>query len=273
METTCDIAELEVIARECRRTILKMLNKAGSGHTGGSLSAIDIIVNLYYCQMKHDPQNPGWAERDRFILSKGHAAPALYTTLSQCGYFPEEDLYALRTKGSHLQGHPDMLKTPGVDFSTGSLGQGLSVACGMAIGLKLDRSESRVYAILGDGEIQEGMIWEAAMNAAHNKLDNLCAVVDYNGLQIDGYIKDVKNPEPIAEKWEAFNWKTISIDGHDFIQINEAFKQAAETKDRPTMIVAHTVKGKGVSIFEDQGKYHGVTPSDEELEQALKELA
>ena len=264
------IAELEEKARRLRVSIVKTLHKSQSGHTGGSLSAIDMVCALYFHKMRHNPQEPGWDGRDRFVLSKGHAAPALYVTLAECGYFPCEDLMMLRRLGSHLQGHPDSKVTPGVDVCTGSLGQGLSMANGMALGLKLDGKENRVYAVLGDGELQEGQIWEAAMAAAHYKSDNLCALIDANRLQIDGEVAKVMNVASIADKFRAFGWNVIEIDGHDMSQIVKALDEAETHKGAPTAIVAATVKGKGVSFFENKAAYHGVTPNDQELPEALK---
>lgn len=264
------IAELEEKARRLRVAIVKTLHKSQSGHTGGSLSAIDMVCALYFHKMRHNPEEPGWDGRDRFVLSKGHAAPALYVTLAECGYFPAEDLMMLRRLGSHLQGHPDSKGTPGVDVCTGSLGQGLSMANGMALGLKLDGKENRVYAVLGDGELQEGQIWEAAMAAAHFKSDNLCALIDANGLQIDGEVSKVMNVSSIADKFHSFGWHVIEIDGHDLGQIVQALDHAETVKGKPTAIVAKTVKGKGVHLFENKASYHGVTPSDEELPEALK---
>jgi len=264
------IAKLEEKSRSLRVSIVKSLHKSQSGHTGGSLSAIDIMTVLYFHTMKHDPANPKWDGRDRFVLSKGHAAPALYVALADAGYFPKEDLMMLRRLGSHLQGHPDSKVTPGVEVCTGSLGQGLSMANGMAMGLRLDGKANRVYAVLGDGELQEGQVWEAAMAASHYKLDNLCAVVDANGLQIDGDVERVMGVSPIADKFRAFGWNTIEIDGHDIAAIISAFDQAIAYTGKPTMIVARTVKGKGVSFFENKASYHGVTPSDEELPRALE---
>ena len=256
-------------ARELRVSIVKTLHKSQSGHTGGSLSAIDIVAALYFHEMRHDPENPQWAERDRFVLSKGHAAPALYVTLAKAGYFPEEDLMMLRRLGSHLQGHPDSKGTPGVEVCTGSLGQGLSMANGMALGLRLNNKDCRVYALMGDGELQEGQVWEAAMAAPHYRLDNLCALVDANALQIDGEVEKVMNVFPIADKFHAFGWHVIEIDGHDMKSIVEAFEQARNIKGKPTMIVATTVKGKGVARFEHKASYHGVAPNDDELNEAL----
>jgi transketolase len=264
------VAALEEKARELRVSIVKTLHKSQSGHTGGSLSAIDMITALYFHKMRHNPADPGWKGRDRFVLCKGHAAPALYAALADAGYFPREDLMMLRRLGSHLQGHPDSKSTPGVEVCTGSLGQGLSMAIGMAMGLKLDKLENRVYALLGDGELQEGQVWEAAMSGAHYRADNLCALVDVNGLQIDGEVAKVMNVEPIADKFRAFGWNTMEIDGHDMAAILDALDRAETIKGRPTMIVARTVKGKGVPFFENKASYHGVPPSDEELPRALE---
>jgi len=264
------IADLEEKARRLRVAIVKTLHKSQSGHTGGSLSAIDMLCALYFHKMRHNPQDPAWQGRDRFVLSKGHAAPALYVTLAECGYFPAEDLMMLRRLGSHLQGHPDSKGTPGVDVCTGSLGQGLSMANGMALGLKLDDSDSRVYAVLGDGELQEGQVWEAAMAAAHYKSDNLCALIDANGLQIDGEVSKVMNVACIGDKFRSFGWHVLEIDGHDMGAILAALDEAEAHKGAPTAIVARTVKGKGVHLFENKAAYHGVTPNDQELPEALK---
>jgi len=266
------VQELEENARRLRVDILKMLNQARSGHTGGSLSAIDVLTVLFFHQMRHDPSKPDWEGRDRFVLSKGHAAPALYATLAEAGYFPREDLKTLRRLGSHLQGHPDMRKTPGVEVCTGSLGQGLSQALGLAMAARLAGNDSRTYALLGDGELQEGQIWEAAMAAAHYGLDRLCAVVDLNGLQIDGEVAKVMGVEPVGPKFLAFGWHVLEVDGHDIAAIARAFAEAREVTDRPTMIIARTVKGKGVPFFEHKASYHGTPPSDEELVQALEHL-
>jgi len=263
------IAQLQEKARLLRVDIVKALHKSQSGHTGGSLSAIDMVAALYFHVMKHDPADPSWPGRDRFVLCKGHAAPALYVALAEAGYFPKEDLMTLRRLGSHLQGHPDSKQTPGVEVCTGSLGQGLSMANGMALGLRLDGSASRVYALLGDGELQEGQVWEAAMAAGHYKLDNLCALVDVNRLQIDGEVAKVMNVEPVTDKFRAFGWNVVDIDGHDMGAIVDALGEAATAKGKPTVIVARTVKGKGVSFFENKASYHGVAPSDEELPKAL----
>jgi transketolase len=247
-----------------------MLHRSKSGHTGGSLSVIDLVTVLYYHKMRHRPEDPQWTGRDRLVLSKGHAAPAQYVALADSGYFPKEDLKMLRQLGSHLQGHPDSKGTPGVEVCTGSLGQGLSMANGMALALRLDGSDSRVYAILGDGELQEGQVWEAAMAAAHYRLDNLCIMIDANGLQIDGEVASVMNVEPIADKFRAFGCHVLEIDGHDIAAIVEALAAAEKIKGQPTAIVARTVKGKGVAFFENKAAYHGVTPSDEELPKALE---
>ena len=257
---------------QLRKDILKMLNKSGSGHTGGSLSIVELLTVLFYSEMKHDPANPKWQGRDRFILSKGHAAPALYAVLADTGYFEKEELNHLRKLEAMLQGHPDSLTTPGIEISTGSLGQGLGIANGIALSLRLDNSNSRVYALLGDGEIQEGLVWESAMSAGHYKLSNLTAILDNNNLQIDGEVKDIMTIYPVADKFRSFNWNVIEIDGHDLISIKGAIKIAEKTTDKPTMIIAHTIKGKGISIFENKVKYHGITPTDEELAIALKEL-
>jgi transketolase len=267
-----DINILREKARSVRIEILKMLTEAGSGHTGGSLSAADIVTALYFYKMRHNPKDPQWRERDRFILSKGHAAPVLYSALALAGYFDRQLLATLRKLGSPLQGHPCSRKLPGVEISTGSLGQGLSIANGIAMGLKMDGLDARVYCLLGDGEIQEGQVWEAAMTAAHYRLDNLCAFIDNNGLQIDGHCCDVMYIEPIVNKWEAFGWHVIDIDGHDMKAIVDAINEAERVKDKPTMIVARTIKGKGVSFFEGKVEYHGIAPTPEELEMALEEL-
>jgi transketolase len=259
-------------ARRMRIDILKTLHGCGSGHTGGSLSATDIMAALYFYKMKYDPKKPDWKGRDYFILSKGHAAPVLYATLAHAGFIDTAELCTLRKLGSRLQGHPDSKYLPGVEISTGSLGQGLSVACGIALAHKLDKATNRVYAVLGDGELQEGQIWEAAMTGAHYKLDNLCILVDNNGLQIDGPVAKVMGVEPIADKWRAFGWDVQDIDGHDMAQITAALDKAETVKGKPTAIVCRTVKGKGSKVFEGKVEFHGTTPSKEELEIALKEL-
>ena len=264
--------ELSKIANEVRKGIVKSTHSAKSGHPGGSLSAADIITYLYFEEMNVDPKNPRWSDRDRFVLSKGHVAPALYATLAEKGFFPKEDLLTLRHVGSYLQGHPDMKGIPGIDMSSGSLGQGVSVAAGMAVAAKLDKKDYRVYALTGDGEIEEGQIWEAAMFAGFRKLDNLVVIVDNNNLQIDGTIEEVCSPYPIDKKFEAFNFHTIVIDGNDFDQIRAALKEARETKGQPTAIIAQTIKGKGVSFMENQVGWHGVGPNDEQCKLALEEL-
>jgi transketolase len=260
-------------ARRIRIDILKMLTECGSGHTGGSLSAADIVTALYFYKMKYDAKKPDWKGRDHFILSKGHAAPLLYTVLAHAGFIEQSELCTLRKLGSRLQGHPDSKYLPGVEISTGSLGQGLSVANGIALAHKLDRTQNRVYALLGDGELQEGQVWEAAMTAAHYKLDNLCALVDNNGLQIDGPVAKVMGVEPITDKWSAFGWEVLDIDGHDLGAITSALDKSETIKGKPSMIVCRTVKGKGSKQFEGKVEFHGATPSKEELEIALKELS
>lgn len=264
--------ELMKTANEIRKGIVTALHSAKAGHPGGSLSATEIFTYLYFEEMNVDPKDPKKADRDRFVLSKGHTAPGLYSTLAQKGFFPREDLVTLRHTGSYLQGHPDMKHIPGVDMSSGSLGQGISAAVGMAIAGKLDNADYRVYTLLGDGEIQEGQVWEASMLAAHRKLDNLVVIVDNNNLQIDGAITEVNSPYPIDKKFEAFNFHVINIDGNDFDQIDAAFKEAKTVKGQPTAIIAKTVKGKGVSFMENQVGWHGKAPNDEEYKIAMEEL-
>lgn len=264
--------ELQQIANEVRKGIVTAVHSAKSGHPGGSLSAADIMTYLYFEEMNVDPKEPKKADRDRFVLSKGHVAPALYSVLAQKGYFPVEDLNTLRHVGSYLQGHPDMKGTPGVDMSSGSLGQGISVAVGMALSAKLTNESYRVYTLLGDGEIQEGQVWEAAMLAGHRKLDNLVVIVDNNGLQIDGNVEDVCSPYPIDKKFEAFNFHVINIDAHNFDEIAVALKEARETKGMPTAIIAKSTKGKGVSFMENRAEWHGSAPNDEKYEIAMEEL-
>ena len=264
--------ELMKTANEIRKGIVTALHSAKAGHPGGSLSATEIFTYLYFEEMNVDPKDPKKADRDRFVLSKGHTAPGLYSTLAQKGFFPKEDLVTLRHTGSYLQGHPDMKHIPGVDMSSGSLGQGISAAEGMAIAGKLDNADYRVYTLLGDGEIQEGQVWEASMLAAHRKLDNLVVIVDNNNLQIDGEITEVNSPYPIDKKFEAFNFHVINIDGNDFDQIDAAFKEAKTVKGQPTAIIAKTVKGKGVSFMENQVGWHGKAPNDEEYKIAMEEL-
>ena len=264
--------ELMKTANEIRKGIVTALHSAKAGHPGGSLSATEIFTYLYFEEMNVDPKDPKKADRDRFVLSKGHTAPGLYSTLAQKGFFPKEDLVTLRHTGSYLQGHPDMKHIPGVDMSSGSLGQGISAAVGMAIAGKLDNADYRVYTLLGDDEIQEGQVWEASMLAAHRKLDNLVVIVDNNNLQIDGEITEVNSPYPIDKKFEAFNFHVINIDGNDFDQIDAAFKEAKTVKGQPTAIIAKTVKGKGVSFMENQVGWHGKAPNDEEYKIAMEEL-
>lgn len=266
------VQTLEQTARQLRVDVLKMLNTAKSGHTGGSLSAIDVLTVLYFHQMRHDPGNPQWPDRDRFVLSKGHAAPALYACLARAGYFPLEDLKTLRRFGSHLQGHPDMNKTPWVEVCTGSLGQGFSQAVGLALAARVSGRANRIYSLLGDGEVQEGQIWEAAMAAAHYRLDNLSVILDHNGLQIDGEVAKVMNVAPLGPKFLSFNWHVLEVDGHDIPVLGKALDDACETKGRPTLVIARTVKGKGVPFFEHKASYHGVPPSDDELARALEHL-
>ena len=264
--------ELQKTANEIRKGIVTAVHSAKSGHPGGSLSAADIFTYLYFEEMNIDPQNPKMEERDRFVLSKGHVAPGLYSALAERGFFPKEDLLTLRHTGSYLQGHPDMKHIPGVDMSSGSLGQGLSVAVGMAAAGKFDKKDYRVYALCGDGEIEEGQIWEAAMWAGFRKLDNLVVIVDNNNLQIDGSIDEVCSPYPIDKKFEAFNFHVINIDGNNFDEIRAAFNEARETKGMPTAIIAKTIKGKGVSFMENECDWHGKAPNDEQFETAMADL-
>lgn len=264
--------ELQKKANEVRKGIVTAVHSAKAGHPGGSLSAADVFTYLYYEEMNVDPQNPKMENRDRFVLSKGHTAPGLYSVLAHKGYFPVEDLKTLRKLGSYLQGHPDMKHIPGVDMSSGSLGQGISAAVGMALGAKLDGKDFRVYTLLGDGELQEGQVWEAAMLAGHRKLDNLVAIIDNNGLQIDGKVDDVCSPYPIDKKFEAFNFHVINADAHDFDDLRRAFKEARETKGMPTAIVVHSVKGKGVSFMENKAAWHGTAPNDEQFAVAMADL-
>lgn len=266
-----DTQELRKKAVEIRKDILKMLMLAGSGHTGGSLSIVEILIALYDYALRHDPKNPLWAGRDRFLLSKGHACPALYAVLAEKGYFPKEELWGLRKLGSPLQGHPQR-GLPGVEISSGSLGQGLSIANGIALAARLDGSDIRVYCLMGDGETNEGQVWEAAMTSSHYKLDSICAIVDFNKLQIDGFCCDIKDMGPYVRKWEDFGWNAIEADGHDIGKLMDAFDKAAGTKGKPTVIIAHTIKGKGVSFVENKAEWHGVAPKKEEYERAVKEL-
>ncbi|AIF53621.1 transketolase [Pelosinus sp. UFO1] len=266
------VSQLESYAKSIRSNIVAMVTEAQSGHPGGSLSAADILTTLYFAEMNVNPSDPHQVDRDRFVLSKGHAAPVLYATLAEKGFFPKEELLTLRKIDSRIQGHPSMKSLPGIDMSTGSLGQGLSAASGMALAARLDGRTNRVYAVLGDGELEEGMVWEAAMFAAHYKLDNLTAFVDFNGLQIDGPVSEVLSPLPIPEKWQAFNWHVIEIDGHDIQAIYAAIQTAKTIKGKPTMIVATTIKGKGVCEMENKADWHGKAPSREQCELFMAQL-
>lgn len=267
-----EILELKKIANEIRKDIITSVFSAKSGHPGGSLSSADILTYLYFEEMNIDPKNPQKQDRDRFILSKGHVAPVYYSTLANRGFFPTEDLKTLRKIGSYLQGHPDKKHIPGVDMSTGSLGQGISAAVGMALSAKLGNDNYRTYTLLGDGEIQEGQVWEAAMFAGHKKLDNLVVIIDNNGLQIDGDIEEVCSPYPIDEKFKSFNFHVINIDAHNFDEIKMAFDEAKSIKDKPTAIIAKSIKGKGISFMENQACWHGSAPNEEQYELAMKEL-
>jgi len=266
------VKEMGTVAKRLRRHIISMTGKAGSGHPGGSLSAVEIVTALYFGWLRYNPEDPRWSDRDRFILSKGHAAPLLYAALAECGYFPVEKLSTLRQLDSYLQGHTDRTVTPGVEMSAGSLGQGLSFAIGVALAGRLNSQEYRVYVLLGDGECDEGQVWEAAMAAAHFKLDNLVAIVDNNGQQIDGWNRDVMNLDPFNKKWQAFGWHVIEVDGHNLPQLIDAFNQAKLVKSQPAVIIAHTIKGKGVSFMENNPDFHGKAPTAAEVEIALKEL-
>jgi len=267
------LRHLKSMARMIRQDIVRMITEAGSGHPGGSLSVADIVAALFFDVMRHDPANPCWEERDRFILSKGHACPAVYAALAESGYFPKEELLTLRKLGSRLQGHPDMCKLPGLEASTGSLGQGLSIASGIALAMKMDKMPNRVFCLMGDGELDEGQIWEAAMTASHWGLDNLCGIIDRNGLQIDGRTDDIKTLEPLSDKWRAFGWNVIEVDGHNLTDISGAMNRFRHTHFKPTVIIANTIKGKGVSFMEDQAGWHGKAPTQEQAEMALQELS
>lgn len=269
--TEKQIRELEARTRQIRKTIVEIICQACSGHPGGSLSSVELVTALYFAVLRHDPKNPKWPERDRFHMSKGHCCPLWYTVLAEAGYFPKEELPKLRKLGAMLQGHPDR-RTPGVDVASGSLGQGLSVALGMSLAARLDKKDYRVYCLIGDGESQEGNIWEAAMAASHYKCDNLCAILDYNGLQIDGKVSEIMGIEPVKDKWQAFGWETIEIDGHNMAEILAAFDRAKTIKLKPSIIIAHTTKGKGVSFMENVCNFHGVAPTKEEVLKACKEL-
>jgi transketolase len=266
-----DIKKMKKKAIALRRDILTMLEKAGSGHTGGSLSIVEILISLYYGRMNVDPKKRDWKGRDKFVLSKGHGCPALYAVLADLGFFPRKELWTLRKLGSRLQGHPQ-LGLPGLEISSGSLGQGLSVAVGLALADRMDGVNARVYCLMGDGETNEGQIWEAAMTAAHYNLDNLCGIIDYNKLQIDGLCCEVKDLGEYRKKWEDFGWHTIEADGHDFGQLDKAFEEARTVKGKPQVVIAHTVKGKGISFVENKVEWHGIAPKKEELERALAEL-
>ncbi|MBI1898807.1 MAG: transketolase [Acidobacteria bacterium] len=272
MQQSKDPRQLQDICRRVRRHIVEMITAAKSGHPGGSLSAVEILVTLYFDVMRHDPGNPKWEDRDRFILSKGHGCPVLYSVMAEAGYTPLDKLNTLRRLGSIYQGHPDVRFIPALEASTGSLGEGLSLGLGMALAARLDRRPTRVYVLLGDGESQEGQIWEAAMFGPYHKVDNLVAIVDYNKIQLDGFVKDIMDLEPLAEKWRAFGWHTLEIDGHDIAALQAAFAEAAATKGKPAAIIAHTVKGKGVSFMENNPKYHGVAPTNDEMVRALAEI-
>ena len=267
------VVELKETARELRRHVISMIAAAGSGHPGGSLSSADIVTALYFQVMHHNPEKPQWPDRDRLILSKGHAAPMLYAALAESGYFPVEELSTLRKLGSRLQGHTDRNLTPGVEMSAGSLGMGLSFGIGVALAARLDHRDYETYVLLSDGECDEGQTWEAALSAPQFKLDNLVAIIDCNKIQLSGWTRDFMNLEPLNQKWQAFGWHTIDIDGHDFNQILSAFQEARKVKAKPTVIIAHTIKGKGVSFMENKVKFHGKAPTPQEAEMALKELA
>jgi transketolase len=273
-----DVTKLESIAREGRVQIIRMLTHAGSGHPGGSLSVIDILTTLYFNRMRYDPARPRWEDRDRFVLSKGHCVPAQYYCMAKAGYFPMDRLVTLRKLGSPLQGHPDRVALPGIEAATGSLGQGVSVAAGMALGLKLSGKGSRVYCVLGDGETQEGQVWETLMSAPKlgapdHHLDNLCVILDYNGIQLDGFVKKILDLEPVTGKLASFGWPVLEVNGHDIAQVDKALDQAEATKGAPTFIVAHTVKGKGVSFMENEPEWHGKAPKPEEAVRAIREIA
>ena len=269
---TLSLGEMNIMAKKIRRDIVQMIGTAGSGHPGGSLSSVEILSALYFKILRHNPSDPDWENRDRFILSKGHAAPVLYACLGKSGYIPEEETCTLRKLDSRLQGHPECNCTPGVEMSAGALGQGLSFGIGVALAAKLDSRDYYTYVLMGDGECDEGQVWEAAMAAPHFKLDNLVAIVDNNGIQIDGWTKDVMNLEPLGEKWKSFNWQVIEIDGHDIAKVIDAFEKAKNVTGKPTVIIAHTIKGKGVSFMENNPDFHGKAPNAEELKKALKEL-
>jgi len=263
---------MKAMAKQLRRYIITMIAAASSGHPGGSLSAVEIVTALYFHVLRHDPKNPGWPDRDRFILSKGHAAPLLYSVLAESGYFPVEELMTLRRLDSRMQGHTDRGHTPGVEMSSGTLGQGLSFGVGCALAARIDNRAYRVYVLMGDGECDEGQVWEAAMSASHYGLDNIVAIIDRNRIQLAGWCCDVMNTEPLPEKWRAFGWHVIEVDGHDISQLTDAFEKAQEIKEKPTAIIAHTIKGKGVSFMENKAEYHGKAPDPAETRRALEDL-
>lgn len=269
---TKDLEKLSAICKDVRADIVRMTSAAGSGHPGGSLSAVELMTVLYFGEMRHKADDYCWPDRDRFILSKGHACPVVYSVMARTGYLPVDELVTLRKCGSRLQGHPSCKTLPGIEVSSGSLGQGLSITNGLALAAKLNKKDYRVYCLMGDGEIQEGQVWEAAMTAAHYKLDNVCAMIDYNHLQIDGDIEEVMGVAPLAEKWAAFNWHVIQIDGHDLTQVMKAYDEARNTKGKPSIIIAETVKGKGVSYMENAAGWHGKTPNADEVKKALDEI-
>jgi len=273
MQKTSNAAELAAICKRMRRELIEMITAAKSGHPGGSLSATEIVVTLFFDVMRHDPANPKWKDRDRFILSKGHCCPVLYAVMAECGYCPKDQLMTLRKLGSIYQGHPDVRFLPSLEASTGSLGEGLSLGIGMALAAKLDHSPSRSYVVLGDGEIQEGQIWEAAMFGGFHKVDNLVAIVDYNRIQLDGFVKDIMDLEPLVDKWRSFDWHVIELNGHDIAALQRAFAEAEAVKGKPTVLIAHTVKGKGISFMENNPKFHGQAPTPDECVRALAELA
>ena len=273
MMQTKNANELAVIAKRLRRYIIEMITAAKSGHPGGSLSAVEIMTTLYFDRMRHDPANPKWADRDRIILSKGHACPALYAAMAECGYTPVDQLNTLRKMGSIYQGHPDVRFIPALEASTGSLGLGLSLGAGMALAARLSKSPSRTFVILGDGEIQEGQVWEAAMFAPYHKIDNLVCIVDYNKIQLDGFVRDILDLEPLAAKWRSFGWHAIELDGHNIPALQAAFAEASYVKNRPTVLIANTIKGKGVTFMENNPKWHGTAPNEDECKRALEELA
>jgi transketolase len=273
MQTTSNVAELAALCKSMRREVIEMITDAKSGHPGGSLSAVEVVVTLFMDVMRHDPANPKWKDRDHFILSKGHCCPILYAVMAECGYCPKDQLNTLRKLGSMYQGHPDVRFLPALEATTGSLGQGLSLGIGMALAARLDKSPSRTYVMLGDGEIQEGQIWEAAMFGGFHRVDNIVAIVDSNRIQLDGFVRDIMDESPLTEKWSSFNWHVIEVDGHDIAAIQKAFAEAAAMKEQPTVIIAHTVKGKGVSFMENNPKFHGTAPTVEEEKRALAQLA